>query len=114
MSAALLVSAAASAFFFKKDEPPPPPPPPEFELPPSLYWLSVVMAVWGCIAVFSYLVPQLLANLRGVQNLKKRYGADWALVTGASSGIGKALTVQLAEQGLNVVLVALDDALLQA
>ncbi|GAX76766.1 hypothetical protein CEUSTIGMA_g4213.t1 [Chlamydomonas eustigma] len=46
------------------------------------------------------------------QNLKKRYNAQWALVTGSSSGIGKALAFKLARQGLNVVLVALGDKLL--
>src|SRR5467141_3259163 len=42
---------------------------------------------------------------------KGRFG-PWALVTGASSGIGKEHTRQIAASGINVVLVARRDALL--
>lgn len=45
-------------------------------------------------------------------NLKQKYNAEWALVTGASSGIGKAIVEKLCEQNTNVVLVALDNDLL--
>lgn len=47
--------------------------------------------------------------IRPIPNLKKKYDAEWALVTGSGTGIGKALAFQLAKQGLNVVLVSLDD-----
>ena len=69
---------------------------------PTLFWL------------FAYLVPQLYMAFRSVPDLKKKYKADWALVTGAGSGIGKALAFKLASQGLNVVIVSLDDDFLKS
>ncbi|PNH08633.1 3-ketoacyl-CoA reductase [Tetrabaena socialis] len=76
--------------------------------------------MWGYLfallfvpSFLSYFVHHLIcAVFYKTQNLKKRYNADWALVTGGSSGIGKSIATRLARQGLNVVLVALGDELL--
>eukprot|EP00871_Galdieria_phlegrea_P000842 jgi/Galph1/1759/GphlegSOOS_G452.1 len=63
----------------------------------ATYFLPLIWLLWWC--------PP--------QNLKQKYKANWALITGASQGIGKAIARKLAEQGLNLVLIAIDDSQLE-
>ena len=46
--------------------------------------------------------------------LSKTYDVEWALVTGSSSGIGKAIASRLASAGINVVIAAYSDKHLPA
>ncbi|KAI7871417.1 uncharacterized protein EV154DRAFT_474069 [Mucor mucedo] len=78
-----------------------------------MYFITPLFFWIGVLAV----VPYLALVLYGAygcpeQNLKTKYNAQWALVTGGSSGIGAAIVRKFAGQGLNVVVVALDDATL--
>ena len=77
---------------------------------------DVGAAVWtglacvGAASLASYFVPWTWQTLtHGKQDLKRKYKASWALVTGGSSGIGLALSNRLAQMGLNVVVAAYPD-----
>jgi short-subunit dehydrogenase len=74
-------------------------------------WTEVLLVV-SLISFATFIVLPLLELFYWPQDLKKKYSAEWAVVTGASSGIGKAISQRLAEQGLNVVLAAMEDDLL--
>lgn len=78
----------------------------------TLGWIfAYITGFFGVVSFATYLImvvaQQILMKIPN--NLKKKYNAEWALVTGASSGIGKCLTEKLAEQGINVVMAARDD-----
>lgn len=82
-----------------------------------LSWLwpthCLVSGILMFLSLAVYLLPNLYFSLVArPQNLRKKYG-DWAIVTGASSGIGRAIAEKLASQAINIVLVALADKALE-
>ncbi len=77
------------------------------------YIVACVLAVPAVLWATIYALTNAYMSIMGPQNLKKKYNAKWALVTGAGTGIGKSLAETLAIQGLNVVLVSLPDKFLE-
>ena len=46
-------------------------------------------------------------HIRSTSHLTKRYGkGSWALITGATDGLGKEMALELASLGFNIVLVS--------
>lgn len=76
------------------------------------HYIAVVLAIPTVLWAAIYGLTNLYMSMMGPQNLKKKYNAKWALVTGAGTGIGKSLAETMALQGLNVVLVSLPDKFL--
>jgi len=79
-----------------------------------LSWIWTIIFYFGLLSITLYFVPLLIEYflLKKEQNLAQRYNAKWAVVTGGSSGIGKAIVERLATQGINVFVVAYPDAVL--
>uniref|UniRef100_A0ACD6AIY6 Uncharacterized protein n=1 Tax=Avena sativa TaxID=4498 RepID=A0ACD6AIY6_AVESA len=70
------------------------------------------LAILGALYVAPFLfrlVAHLALYLRRPKDLRRRYGA-WAVVTGPTSGIGRAVALELARRGLNLVLLDLNAA----
>ncbi|CAD8162821.1 unnamed protein product [Paramecium pentaurelia] len=66
-------------------------------------WIGMIV-----VCYFGYLfIKEFKVMLFGNQNIQSKYGNGcWALVTGATDGIGKGFCQQLAQQGVNICIVA--------
>ncbi len=76
--------------------------------PWTFFALKIVGAIWCLLLVFKVLSVVWRYLLRGSYDLLQRYGSKgcWALVTGATDGIGLAYAKELAMRGFNIMMVA--------
>ncbi|KAF5940007.1 hypothetical protein HYC85_021174 [Camellia sinensis] len=79
--------------------------------------ILISVATLGFISLCSSIINLVkwvyIMFLRPPKNLKRSYGS-WALITGSTDGIGKAIAMELASEGLNLVLVGRDSLKLES
>ncbi|XP_037442383.1 very-long-chain 3-oxoacyl-CoA reductase 1-like [Triticum dicoccoides] len=79
---------------------------------PVWFFSLALLGALHVVAISFRLIAYFSVFLRRPIDLRHRYGA-WAIVTGPTSGIGRSMALELAERGLNLVLVGRDPAKLR-
>jgi len=65
-----------------------------------------IISLLPAVSLILYILPVLSSTSLPKANLREKYDSKWALVTGASSGIGKSIAIELAKMEINVVVIA--------
>ena len=86
----------------------------------ELYKEEPILVIFAAVGL-GFTAFKVAQDLRGIYqyalrpsyDLKKRYGDNWAVVTGASDGIGKGFAFELAKRNFKVVLVGRNEEKLE-
>ncbi|CAI2374829.1 unnamed protein product [Moneuplotes crassus] len=73
--------------------------------PLLVYTFAMIGAGYCGFKLLKDIRGMLRYTVRPAYDLKKRYGTNWCVITGATDGIGKGFAFELAKRGMNVVLV---------
>jgi len=62
----------------------------------------------GCLTLFYFVVEvgKIIIIYTSTETLSPTYPNEWAIVTGCTNGLGKSLSIDLAKQGFNLVLIS--------
>uniref|UniRef100_A0A673JPN9 Very-long-chain 3-oxoacyl-CoA reductase-B-like n=1 Tax=Sinocyclocheilus rhinocerous TaxID=307959 RepID=A0A673JPN9_9TELE len=78
-----------------------------FLLTDALYWIGAVTVSWVSVSTLCCLLSGIRVWIVGNGNLMRATKlGKWAVVTGATDGIGKAYADELARQGFAIVLIS--------
>lgn len=71
----------------------------------SIFWYYTLYLILKFVFQCGYFIYR--HYIRKPHDLLKRYGENsWALITGATDGIGKGMAIDLAKKGFNIILVS--------
>ena len=77
-------------------------------------WIFGIFTFIQCCVGFAQFINKSF-SIRKPHNLIERYGkGSWAVVTGATGGLGEAFCKELAELGFNIALISRNKARLEA
>ncbi|KAJ5126563.1 hypothetical protein N7448_007342 [Penicillium atrosanguineum] len=88
---------------------------PKMTMPSPLAFIGLLTLTWGTFAFFRqatvYLLPCKIQRYNSTD--KGHTGGNWALVTGATDGIGFGFSQELCARGFNVILMGRNEGKLQ-
>ena len=68
-----------------------------------LYKFVVFIGFFCFLRFLRYIYKFLYAMYMPAKDIKKTFQTNWVFITGASSGVGKELSIMCAKQGLNII-----------